>query len=274
MKAAEIPSFFYGTAWKKARTTELTSLALEAGFRAIDTANQLKHYDEAAVGEAVKQFFKAGNSRDSLFLQTKFTSIDGQDHRLPYDPKAPLKTQVRQSFESSLSHFGVEYLDSYVLHGPYNHPGLGDEDWEVWEAIEALHAERKAGYIGISNVNAAQLSELARHAKTKPHFVQNRCYATRGWDGPVRELCKEFGLRYQGFSLLTANPYEMQSPAVGAVCERLGILPAQVIFAFARHVGMIPLTGTSNRDHMQLDLASIDAALLPAEIAAIETVGQ
>ena len=49
-----MPAVMYGTAWKEDRTAALTCLALEAGFRAIDTANQRKHYFEAGVGEALR----------------------------------------------------------------------------------------------------------------------------------------------------------------------------------------------------------------------------
>ena len=52
-----VPSFMYGTAWKEEETRRLVGLALEAGFRAIDTANQRRHYHEAGVGEALAQAF-------------------------------------------------------------------------------------------------------------------------------------------------------------------------------------------------------------------------
>ena len=101
--------FIYGTAWKEEETKRLTNMALQAGFRAVDTANQRKHYFEAGVGEAVAEAFDEGIvSRDKLFIQTKFTYQRGQDHRLPYDPEAAYPKQVEQSFESSLEHLGVE----------------------------------------------------------------------------------------------------------------------------------------------------------------------
>src|SRR6476660_6321458 len=104
-----IASWMYGTAWKKEATTELVQLAVASGFTAIDTANQLIHYQEALVGEALQALAKNGIKRDSLFLQTKFTSVDGQGGRPPYDPSADLTTQVRQSFDSSLNHLGTDY---------------------------------------------------------------------------------------------------------------------------------------------------------------------
>jgi diketogulonate reductase-like aldo/keto reductase len=131
-----VPSFMYGTAWKKEDTTRLVQLAVESGFKAIDTANQLVHYEEALVGEALQALAKKGITRDSLFLQTKFTPANGQDHRTPYDPSADLTNQVGQSFDSSLAHLHTDHLDSYVLHGPYSRRGLGKEDWEVWTAMK------------------------------------------------------------------------------------------------------------------------------------------
>lgn len=81
-----IPSIFYGTAWKKERTAELVQLALKSGFRAIDTACQPKHYQEAGVGEGI---LRSGIPRDQIFLRTKFTPVDGQDpNKIPYDPKS------------------------------------------------------------------------------------------------------------------------------------------------------------------------------------------
>src|SRR5687768_4162312 len=120
-----MPRFLYGTAWKEDETQRLTELALEQGFRGIDTANQRRHYHEAGVGKAVAAAVERGlAARDDLFLQTKFTFRPGQDHRLPYDPQAPIATQVEQSFASSLEHLGVEWIDSYVLHGPTQRTGL------------------------------------------------------------------------------------------------------------------------------------------------------
>ena len=138
-----IPSFMYGTAWKKEATTQLVQLAVASGFTAIDTANQLIHYEEALVGDALLALAKQGIARGRLFLQTKFTSVGGQDHRTPYDASADPATQVRQSFDSSLAHLHTEYVDSYVVHGPYQRQGLGNADWEVWTAMEGLYQSGK-----------------------------------------------------------------------------------------------------------------------------------
>jgi len=262
----------YGTAWKEEATRQLVELAVASGFTAIDTANQLIHYQEALVGEALQALEKNGIKRDTLFLQTKFTSADGQDHRTPYDPSADLTTQVRQSFDSSLTHLRTTYVDSYVLHAPFQRRGLGDADWQVWAAMESLYESGKTKMIGISNVTADQLTQLCEQANIKPMVVQNRCYATLGWDKEVRKICQTHGIIYQGFSLLTANRQVLADREIHSMAERLGAGPAQIIFRFAMQIGMLPLTGTTSRQHMKEDLQAERFALSSEDIERIETI--
>jgi len=265
IEGVDVPRLIYGTAWKEGRTSELTRLALESGFRGIDTANQRRHYDEAAVGEGLRAAGTTG-----IFLQTKFTSLDGQDARLPYDRNARVSVQVAQSVESSLRHLGVETIDSYLLHGPSAPDRFTAEDWEAWAAMEAAHGAGKVRLLGVSNVTLRHLVPLCERAKVLPAVVQNRCFARMGWDRAVRQFCRERGIAYQGFSLLTANPEVLRHPDIRALCERTGKTAAQVVFRFALEVGMIVLTGTTSARHMAEDLAVYDFALEPGEVKAIE----
>jgi diketogulonate reductase-like aldo/keto reductase len=267
-----VPSFMYGTAWKKEATTQCVLLAVESGFRAIDTANQLIHYQEALVGEALKSLEQAGVKRNSLFLQTKFTPVGGQDHRTPYDPRADLTAQVRQSFASSLTHLATDYIDSYVLHAPFSRRGLGEADWEVWSAMEALYESGKTKMISVSNISAAQLTELCQRANHKPMVVQNRCFAALAWDKQIREICQAHDIIYQGFSLLTANREVLVDPQVQQIARRIGATSAQIIFRFAMQVGMLPLTGTTSQQHMREDLEAERLTLSSDEIELIETI--
>jgi diketogulonate reductase-like aldo/keto reductase len=265
-----VPTLIYGTAWKEGDTAPLARMAIDAGFRGIDTANQRRHYFEAGVGEALADALAAGRlRREDVFLQTKFTYVDGQDERLPYDPTAPLATQVEQSFASSLQHLGVDYLDSYVLHGPSVRHGLAAGDWETWKAMERLHGAGKTRLLGISNVNVGQLEELYTRASTKPAIVQNRCFASMSWDRSVRQFCSERGILYQGFSLLTANREVLRHRRVSEIASRTGRTVPQVIFRFALHLGMAALTGTTSAAHMTQDLSIHDFELQPDEIRAL-----
>ena len=269
-----VPCFLYGTAWKEQETQRLTELALRQGFRGIDTANQRRHYDEAAVGRAVAASIEGGLlARSDLFLQTKFTFQPGQDHRLPYDPEAPIAVQVEQSFASSLEHLGTDVIDSYLLHGPSQRTGLAPADWEAWRAMEAIQESGRARLLGVSNVTLEQIQGLCRQAHVRPRFVQNRCYAERGWDRDVRKFCTTNGLVYQGFSLLTANRKVMAHPELSRIAERHGRTVSQIIFRFALDVGMMPLTGTTDVGHMQADLEVFDFCLDPEEVKRIERLG-
>ena len=273
MSNISIPTFLYGTAWKEDQTQTLTELALEQGFRGIDTANQRKHYFEAAVGDAVTAAIQRGLvTRAELFLQTKYTFRPGQDHRLPYDENASITDQVTQSFTSSLEHLQTDYLDSYVLHGPSRRIGLGPEDWDAWRAMEELHDRGVVRSLGISNVTIEQLQSLHRDARVRPRFVQNRCYATQGWDRWVRAFCKANDIIYQGFSLLTANQQTLSRPELSQLAHRYNRTVTQILFRFAIDAGMLPLTGTTKKEHMAADLEVSQFELEPEEIQTIEQI--
>lgn len=269
IQSIQLPPFLYGTAWKEEATTPLVRAALAAGFRGIDTANQRKHYFEAGVGAALAD---CGIPREELFLQTKFTYVDGQDARLPYDPKADFPTQVRQSFESSLEHLGLTYLDSLLLHGPRSRRGFSDIDREVWATMEELRDEGRVRLIGVSNMTAEQLDTLCSIARIRPSFVQNRCYASLGWDRDVRAVCANEGVIYQGFSLLTANKRELATAPVREIAAEHQKTVPQIVFRFAMQLGMLPLTGTTDPHHMREDLKVFDFELTPEEMATIETI--
>jgi diketogulonate reductase-like aldo/keto reductase len=266
-----LPRLLYGTAWKEDQTQRLTELGLEQGFRGIDTANQRRHYHEAAVGQGIAAAIQRGLvQRTELFLQTKFTFRSGQDHRLPYDPEAPIAAQVQLSFASSLQHLGTETIDSYLLHGPSQRSGLSKADWEAWRSMETIQQSGAARLLGISKVTLEQLQELFGEASVKPSFVQNRCYANRGWDRSVREFCAANKIVYQGFSLLTANGDALAHPELVRIAQRYGQSPSQIVFRFAASIGMLPLTGTTSAAHMRADLDALALPLEPAEIATIE----
>jgi diketogulonate reductase-like aldo/keto reductase len=268
-----LPDFLYGTAWKEERTPSLVELALRAGFRAIDTANQRRHYFEEGVGQGMATAYRAGIlKRADLFLQTKFTYRPGQDHRLPYDPSASFSAQVAQSMASSLQHLGTDYVDSYILHGPASGYAWTDADAEVWDAMKKERDAGRARLLGVSNVSLRHLQQMSEARSEVPAFVQNRCYARLGWDRDVRLFCREQKITYQGFSLLTANVEVLRHPVIGRLAADQKASSAQVIFAFARAVGMLPLTGTSSPEHMQQDLASVTLKLAPESVRVIESL--
>jgi diketogulonate reductase-like aldo/keto reductase len=267
-KMGTIPAVIYGTAWKEDATERLVRTAIKLGFRGIDTANQRRHYNEAAVGSAMAHALKKGMKREELFIQTKYTYAHSQDQRVPYDMHADYSTQVLQSFQSSLEHLQTNYIDSYILHGPSVPFGVTQVDWQVWRAMESICKEGRIKYLGVSNVNKEQLNMLFEGSHIKPTFVQNRCFAQQGWDKEVREFCKKNKMIYQGFSLLTANPFVL--PKVKKIADKLNKTPAQVVLKFSMQIGILPLTGTTSQAHMKEDLA-LDFTLNDKEVDYIKT---
>ncbi len=178
---------------------------------------------------------------------------------------------MEQSFASSLAHFEVEQLDALILHGPSLRDTLAEEDREVWRAMEDIARSGRVKLLGVSNCSATQVAEVVAMAKVPVSFVQNRCYAERGWDRAVRELCD--GVVYQGFSLLTANRHVLAAPKVVAIAAAHGVTPAQVVLRFAQQIGMLPLTGTTDPVHMREDLAIERVHFDPDELAAIHAAG-
>ncbi len=265
----KIPKIIYGTAWKKERTAELVEQAIVAGFRGIDTACQPKHYHEAGVGEGIAACINRGLvTRPGLYLQTKFTSLDGQDpQRIPYDPKASLNDQVSQSFEFSLTNLQTTYLDCLVLHSPMTSPQL---TLEVWRAMEKLVKSGGIKQLGISNCYELEaLEALYRSAEIKPAIIQNRFYANTDYDRAIRAFCKVNGIIYQSFWTLTANPHVLANYSVFSMATKYACSAAQVFLRYVTQIGIVPLTGTTSSTHMNEDLSIFEFELNSEECAEI-----
>jgi diketogulonate reductase-like aldo/keto reductase len=262
------PRIIYGTAWKQARTAELVSAAIRQGFREIDTACQPKHYDEAGVGAGVAACLGAGLSRSDLYLQTKFTSLSGQDSkRIPYERDAALAEQVAQSFKASLRNLRTDYLDCLVLHSPL--PSLEDTT-AVWEAMERIADAAGTRQLGISNCYSLEvLATLHRSARVKPAVVQNRFYAETRYDREIRAFCSQHGIIYQSFWTLSANAGILGDAVVAACASRHGRSPAQILFRYLTQIGVVPLTGTKSPSHMREDLEIFDFELTEDELVAL-----
>ena len=261
------PRILYGTAWKKDETESLVRTALLQGFRGIDTACQPKHYHEAGVGAALRGTL----ARTDLYLQTKFTPLSGQDPaRIPYDPKASLAEQVRQSLAVSLRNLGTDYLDCLVLHSPLP---SARQTLEVWRTMESLTDAGGVRQLGISNCyQLEQLAALYDSARFKPAVVQNRFYAQTGYDREIRAFCRQHGVIYQCFWTLTANPQVLAHRTVRDFSTKHSRTPAQILFRYLTQNDIVPLTGTRSEIHMREDLAIFDFELTDLEREAMDAL--
>lgn len=264
MNPIRIPRIIYGTAWKKADTARLVGLAIENGFRGIDTACQPKHYDEAGVGAGVTASLKRGLARADLYLQTKFTSLSGQDpNRIPYDPQAPLAVQVAQSIAASLKNLQTDYLDCVLLHSPM---ATMAQTQSVWLTLESCVDNRQVRQLGISNCyELTELETLFRAARIKPAVIQNRFYADTNYDREIRAYCTEHHIIYQSFWTLSANPHLLAHKSMSALASSHKRTVVQILFRYLTQIGVVPLTGTRSEIHMREDLSIFDFELSDEE---------
>jgi diketogulonate reductase-like aldo/keto reductase len=264
----KMPWLIYGTAWKKERTSDLVVKAVQAGFRGIDTACQPKHYDEPSVGKALQRLKELRIERESLFVQTKFTPLGGQDpKRVPYDKNAPIESQVAQSFETSKKNLKTHYVDSLVLHSPVAPHALLMKAWGAMEAIQKVGGARQ---LGISNCYDTEIMrQLYADANVKPAVVQNRFYQETGYDADLRSWCSDHGVMYQSFWTLTANPHILGSSTVRSISEKYKKTEAQIFFRYLNQSCIVPLTGTCSEQHMREDLSVFDFKLSSADLIKI-----
>jgi diketogulonate reductase-like aldo/keto reductase len=266
-----MPQIIYGTAWKQERTATLVKQAISLGFRGIDTACQPKHYHEAGVGAGIAACLNKGLERSELYLQTKFTSVNGQDPlRIPYDAKASLAEQVAQSFQASLKNLQTPYLDCLVLHSPMPNP---QQTLAVWQVMTDIFHSGAVKQLGISNCYKLQDLEALYHTvEIKPAVLQNRFYADSQYDRGIRDFCQQQGIVYQSFWTLSANPYILADTLLQTLAKQYRRSAAQVLFRYLTQIGIVPLTGTASAKHMAEDLAIFEFKLTGDECVSVEAL--
>lgn len=259
------PAFTYGTAWKKDQTKFLVKEALQQGFRRVDTAAQPKHYQEHLVGEALREAYSEGIvSRKDVYVQTKYTTPAGQDlGNMPYDPNAPLETQLHTSVASSLNNLRPtqdseegSHLDCLLLHSPL--PTV-ERTIEAWKLLET-YVPHQIKALGISNVTLPVLRELYKASEVKPSVVQNRFYPQTQYDGQLRTFCREHGITYQSFWTLTGNPKLLKSRPVVELAQTAEVSVPTALYALVIDLGIEVLNGTTSAEHMQEDLNGVRKA--------------
>ncbi|GAA5932010.1 hypothetical protein JCM1841_003595 [Sporobolomyces salmonicolor] len=258
--SVRMPPMLYGTAWKGPRTSSLVVQAVLSGFKGIDTACQPKHYSQSEVGDALAQLHEKHNiERGELWLQTKFTTIEGQDSSkpLPYHRDAPLVEQVRQSLVTSLNELNTTYLDALVLHSPM---GTKKDHLAVWGQLEEFVEAGKVRQLGISNIyDPVYLAWIFETSRIKPTIIQNRfCAEGLNYCLPILELCAEHGAKFQSFWTLTANPQLLASPAIQSLAGLQSLSREAALYKFlmtSSRFGtpglIVPLNGTTDGEHMK-----------------------
>jgi aryl-alcohol dehydrogenase-like predicted oxidoreductase len=188
---------FFGNGESREESFAIMDAAWEAGIATFDTADAYGGgRSESWIGEWLRT--KGPEVREHVVLSTKTFNpmAEGDDHGL-----APAR--VRRQLESSLRRLGVERADMYLTH-----------DWdpdvpiaETLGVLDELVREGKAGAVGASNVDGAQLrAALAVDLTVRFEWVQNSySLLDREPEREVMPLCAEHGLGFTPFSPLAGG---------------------------------------------------------------------
>ncbi|KAL7930843.1 NADP-dependent oxidoreductase domain-containing protein [Trichoderma chlorosporum] len=246
----------YGTAWKEEQTARLTETAVLKGFAGIDTANYPTAYNEKLAGDGIAAALGSGIKRGDLFIQSKFTPVWAHEkEKIPFNPHQSIEGQITESIQQSLEHLQVDYLDSLLLHVPFE----DDEDNIVaWKVLETFvpHTIRS---LGLSNFKLPQLEQVYASATIKPAIVQNRFYKDTGFDVDVREFCAERGITYQAYWMLRHNPEILASDVLKTAAAKLNVEKELAFYVLILGLGGTQvLDGTTNAGRMAQDLKTVD----------------
>ena len=242
-----IPALGFGTLIPDpVATKNATKAALEAGFRAIDTAERSR--TEREVGEAMQEVFKGGKiKREDVFVITKLWNTN---HR----PK-----RVKPACEASLKKLQLDFVDLYLIHTPFAFQPGDEQDprdangnviydqgvtlLDTWRALEGLVSEGKCKAIGLSDVSLIQVQDIVKAARIKPAVVhvESHPYLPE-WD--LLNYCREQGIVLQAFAALghSSQPNLLEDPVITAIAQRAKKTSAQVLLAWAIQRGTAPLT--------------------------------
>jgi diketogulonate reductase-like aldo/keto reductase len=265
--SGELPAVGFGTLIPDpVATRQATSAALEAGFRHLDCAERYRN--EAAVGDAIQDAFKAGTvQRKDLFVTTKLWNSNHRPER------------VKAAYDASCRRLQLDHVDCYLVHTPFAFQPGDEQDprdekgaviydkgvtlAQTWHALERLVDDGSCKAIGLSDITLEKLQEIVAVARIKPAVVQVESHPyLPEWE--LLEFCREQGIVLLAFAALghAMEPNLLADPVITAIAQRMHKTPAQVALAWAVQRGTAFLTTSTKPQRLQ---ESFDLATLPED---------
>jgi diketogulonate reductase-like aldo/keto reductase len=223
---------------------EAVRTALEVGYRHIDTAQA--YGNEASVGRALRD---SGVAREDVFITTKF--YPGND-----DPAAEAQRSVER--------LGVDFVDLYIIHWPQGGP-----TW-AWDGMQRAQAAGHARSIGVSNFSVADLDELLAVADTRP-VVNQVQFSPFEFRRALLDACEERDVVIEAYSPLGTGRH-LGDEAVGAIAQRVGRTPAQVLVRWSLERGLVVLPKSTHRERIEENAQVFDFALSDDDMAALDAL--
>ncbi|MCW2740446.1 MAG: 2,5-didehydrogluconate reductase [Blastococcus sp.] len=229
-------------------TADVVGMALELGYRHIDTAQM--YGNEKGVGEAVAT---SGIARDEIFVTSK---LNNGFHR---------RDDALRAFDQSLSTLGLEQLDLFLIHWPL--PGIDVDFVETWKALEEIYASGRVRSIGVSNFNPHHLRRLFAETEIRPAVNQIEVHPYLAQDD-VRAFDADHEIVTEAWSPI-AQGKVLDDPAVTAIAERLGRTPAQVVLRWHIQRGDVVFPKSVTRERIEENFALFDFELGTEEMATL-----
>jgi len=232
-----------------AQCEQSVSDALEAGYRLIDTA--AAYFNEEAVGAAIK---KSGIPREELFITTKLWIQDAG-----YE-------NAKKAFDVSLKKLGLDYLDLYLIHQPFN------DYYGSWRAMEELYKEGRIRAIGVSNFYPDRLVDLilnnevvpaVNQVETHPFFQQK----------VAKNVMEEYGVQIQSWGPFAEGQKNIfQNEILAGIGAKYGKSIAQVILRWHIQRGVVSIPKSVHKERIVENFNVWDFALSDDDMAAIATM--
>ena len=255
----QMPSVGYGT-YKTTdnKDEQLISMALEAGYRLLDTA--AFYGNEEFIGNAIR---KSKIPREELFLTSKVWKTE-----LGYE-------KTMKSFAQSLQRLGTEYLDLFLIHWP--RPDLETKNWEKlvqesWKALEDLYQQGKIKSIGVSNFLPHHLEALKETAQVLPMVDQLELHVGYMQEATV-QYCKENGIQVQAWSPLGRRRV-LEEPMVLQMAQKYGVSPAQLLLKFLLQQGIAVIPKASSFERMKQNLADLEFEISFCDLSMLRSLPQ
>ena len=228
--------------------------ALSVGYRLIDTAQA--YANEEGIGAAIKTALNGGIKRDELFIETKlWISHANQKDAL-------------NAFDLSCKKLGVDYVDLYIIHQPYN------DTYGAWRAMSKLHKEGKIRAIGVSNFYPDTITDFCMFNDITPAINQIELHPFFQ-KVDEQKINNDLGVAVQSWASFAEGQNSIfTNKVLKSIGEKYGKTTAQVILRWLieRNIAVIPKT--TRLERMKENFAVFDFKLTQedrAKIAKLDT---
>lgn len=220
--------------------------ALNTGYRLIDTA--AAYENECSVGRAIK---RSGIPREEIFLTTKLWITDTS-----YEKAKP-------ALERSLERLGLDYVDLYLIHQPYN------DYYGAWRALEDLYAQGKVKAIGVDNFTEDKLADFLFFNKVKPAVNMVECNPFYQRQNDL-EYMQSQNIQMQAWSPLSAGAENVFSnPVLCDIAKKYNKSAAQIILRWLIQRGIVPVVKSANPARMKENIDIFDFEISGNDMNAI-----